>query len=89
VRAGHYSKVVVEIKVSQSGSAQLFWTTASAPGTSEAASAHVATTADGQFHPYAFEVSKNEYWGGCLTGMRLDPAVAEGVTMEIRAIKIE
>ena len=89
VRAGHFSRVVVEMKVSQAGGAQLFWTTASAPGTSEAASTKVATVADGQFQPYTFEVGKNEYWGGCLTGMRLDPSAAEGVTVEIKSIRLE
>ncbi|MEI6499867.1 MAG: LamG-like jellyroll fold domain-containing protein [Armatimonadota bacterium] len=89
IRGNRFSKVVVDMRVSQSGGAQLFWTSASVPGAQEAASATVETTADGQFHRYTFEVGKNDRWGGCLTGFRLDPAVASGVKIEIKSIELQ
>jgi len=89
VRGGRFTKVVVDMRVSHAGDAQLFWTTASWPRTEEQASAHVTTVADGQFHRYAFEVGASEYWGGCLTGMRLDPTALQGVTVEVRSIRLE
>jgi len=88
VRANRFTKVVVEMRVSQSGGAQLFWCTSST-GTSEASSARLTTVADGQFHRYTFAVGKNEYWGGCVTSLRLDPTALEGVTVEIRSIGLE
>jgi hypothetical protein len=88
VRLSKFSQVVVEMRVSRPGGAQLFWTTASSPRTEERASAHVQTVADGQFHSYAFEVGKNEDWGGCLLGMRLDPTDQAGVNVEIRGIEL-
>jgi len=89
VRASRYRKVVVEMRVSQPGAAQLFWSTTSRPDMSESASLHLATAADGQFHRYAFEVATNEHWGGCVTGLRFDPAVKAGVVVEIRAIRLD
>ena len=89
IRGSRFTKVVVEMRVSESGGAQLFWTTASEPRTSERASAHVTTTADGQFHRYAFDVGGSEYWGGCVTSLRFDPTNAAGVTIEVRRIELE
>jgi len=89
IRGNRFSKVVVEMRVSQSGVAQLFWISASVPGATEGAAATVETTADGQFHRYTFEVGKNDRWGGCLTGFRLDPAVASGVKIEIKSIELQ
>lgn len=89
VRASRYTQVVVEMRVSVTGDSQLFWTTTGDPGATEANSLHVATTADGQFHRYVFEVGKQEAWGGCLTGLRLDPAVAAGVKVEIRSVSLQ
>jgi hypothetical protein len=89
LRASRYARVVVEMRVSEPGAAQLFWSTASRPDMSESASLHLPTAADGQFHRYAFEVAKNEHWGGCVTGLRVDPAVKAGVLVEIRAIRLE
>jgi hypothetical protein len=89
IRASRYSRVVVEMRVSQAGDAQLFWTTASTPGASETASMHAAAVADGKFHRYAFEVGKSDLWGGCVTGLRFDPAAASGVTVEIASIALE
>jgi len=89
IRGSRFTKVVVEMRVSQSGGAQLFWTTAAEPGTSEAASAHVQTTADGEFHRYAFDVGGKEHWGGCVTSLRFDPTNAAGVNIEVRRIELE
>jgi hypothetical protein len=89
IRASRFAKVVIEMRVSKPGGAQLFWTTSAMPHANEPASAHVTTVADGEFHPCTFEVGKSEYWGGCLTGMRFDPAVMEGVSIEIRGIWLE
>jgi hypothetical protein len=89
IRANRFSKVIVDMKVSAPGGAQLFWSTSAIPRTSEGASVKAPTVGDGQFHAYTFEVGKNDYWGGCLTHLRLDPAVAEGVTVEIRSIRLE
>ncbi len=89
VRASRYNKLVVEMRVSRPGSAQLFWSTATMPQTSEAASVSVGTRGDGQFHAYEFAVGRNDHWGGCVTGLRLDPAVAAGVAIEIRSIRME
>jgi len=89
IRANAITKVVVEMRISRPGDAQLFWTTASEPGATEAASLHASTTADGQFHRYTFDVAKNEHWGGCVTSLRLDPAAAAEVTVEISSIELE
>lgn len=89
LRASKFTKVVVEMRVSKPSGAQLFWSTASLPKTEERSSAHVQTQADGQFHPYVFEVGQSEYWDGCVTGMRLDPTAVEGVTIEIRKIELQ
>ena len=89
LRASEFTKVVVEMRVSRAGGAQLFWSTASLPRAEERASAHVETRADGEFHSYSFDVGQSEYWGGCVTGMRLDPSNTEGVTIEVRAIRLE
>jgi hypothetical protein len=89
IRARLYSKVVLNMRVSEASDAQLFWSTISTPGANEAASLHAKTIADGQFHRYVFEVGKNEYWGGCVTGMRLDPADRTGITVEIASISLE
>ena len=87
-RAARFARVVVEMRVSQPGDVQLFWTTASYPHPEERMSLYAKTVADGQFHHYAFAVGATEFWGGCLTGMRFDPAKAAGVTVEIRAIRL-
>jgi hypothetical protein len=89
VRAARFSKVVVEMRVSQPGGVQLFWTTSSYPHAEERVSLQAKTLADGEFHPYTFAVAGTEFWGGRLTGMRLDPASAAGVTVEIRGIRLE
>ena len=89
VRAGRYSKLVVEMRASRPGPAQVFWATASTPGTSETASAHARVPADGQFHRVVFDLGANAHWGGCVTGLRFDPAAAEGVLIEVRAIRLE
>jgi len=89
VRASRYSRLVVEMRASQPGHAQVFWSTTSAPGASEAASAHAEVPADGQFHRVVFHLCGNEHWGGCLTGLRFGPTGAEGVRIEIRAIRLE
>lgn len=89
IRANKFSRVVVEMRVSKSGNAQIFWATKSYPRMSEAASLHVPTVADGEFHKYVFEVGRNEYWGGCVTGLRLDPTSEAGVTVEIASIALE
>jgi hypothetical protein len=88
-RCSRYTRVVVDMRLSSGGSAQLFWTTASYPRTQEAVSAHAQTVADGQFHRVVFEVGESEFWGGCLLGMRLDPTDQEGVTVEIRGVTLE
>jgi hypothetical protein len=89
IRGSKFTKVVVDMRVSQSDGAQLFWTTASDPRTSEAASAHVQTTADGEFRRYVFDVGANDYWGGCVTSLRFDPTNAAGVDIEMRSIGLE
>lgn len=89
VRASLYSKFVVDMKTSRTGSAQVFWSTSSMPGMSEAASAHAPVPADGQFHRVEFNLRENPSWGGCLTGLRFDPTSAEDVLIEIQAIKLE
>jgi len=89
IRAGKFSKVIVEMRVSQSGGAQLFFSTASEPRAGEAASARVTTTADGEFHRLTFDVGANEHWGGCLTGLRFDPSNAAGTTIEVKRIELQ
>ena len=89
VRASRFTRVVVEMRADEPGSAQLFFTTAAQPQVSESASAHVAIAAHGEFRPYAFEVGHNALWGGCVKSMRLDPTNKAGVTVEIRAIRLQ
>jgi hypothetical protein len=82
--------VIVEMRVSgPAGPAQLFWTTASLPGTSEAASEHAETIADAAWHDYVFPVARNWAWSGCITSLRFDPATKKDVTIEIRSIRLE
>jgi len=89
VRANRYSKIIVDMRVSKGGPCQIFWTTSEMPRHNEPASAHATTKADGEFHEVVFNVGKNEWWGGCLTNLRFDPAAAEGVKIEIRSIRLE
>ncbi len=89
LRASRFTQVVVDMRVSQAGGAQLFWSTVAVPNANEPASISLQTVADGQFHRYVFEVGRNEYWGGCVKGLRFDPASAEGVTIEIRGIEVK
>jgi len=88
IRANRFTRVIVEMRVSKPGIAQLFWTSPTM-STNEPASVHATTRADGEFHQFIFEVGKNEYWGGCLTGLRFDPCGEEGVRIEIRRIALE
>jgi hypothetical protein len=89
LRAGRYAKLVVEMRISRTSDAQLFWSTSSAPGMSEAASLHAQAPADGRFHRLVFELGRSEHWGGCLTGLRFDPTSSEGVSVEIRDINLQ
>ena len=75
--------------MSQPGRAQLFWSTASHPDMTEDGGLTLSTTADGQFHRYVFDAAKNRHWGGCVTGLRFDPAAKAGVVVEIRSIALE
>jgi len=88
VRGNKFTRVIVDMRVSEPGDAQLFWSTPLAP-TSEEASLHAKTIADGEFHRYAFDVGGSEYWGGCVTSLRFDPAAAAGVAIEIRAVELQ
>jgi len=89
IRASRATKVIVTMRVSKPGWAQLFWTTSSSPMTSEAASTSTAVTADGQFHDATFPVGTSEHWGGCVTSIRFDPIGAEATRIEIRSIRLE
>ncbi|MGO8747919.1 MAG: LamG-like jellyroll fold domain-containing protein [Thermoguttaceae bacterium] len=89
LRAGRYARVVVEMRVSRPGGAQLFWSTVSHPDMTEDGSLTLPTAADGQFHRYAFDVAKNGHWGGCVTALRFDPTAKTGVVVEIRSIALE
>ena len=89
VHASRYTKLVVEMRISQPSDAQVFWSTSSTPGMSESASVHAQAPADGRFHRLRFDLGGNEHWGGCLTGLRFDPTSAEGVSVEIRAMGLE
>jgi hypothetical protein len=88
VRASRYTKLVVEMRASRAGDAQVFWTTSSMPGMSETASVHATFPADGKFHPVVFDLAAHEHWGGCVTAMRLDP-ISAAATIEIRSIRLE
>ena len=89
IRAGRYTRAVVEIRLSKPGVAQLFWTTATEPGTSEAASVTAPVPGDGQFHRCVLEVGRNEHWSGAITSLRFDPTMEKGVRIEIRSIGLE
>ena len=89
LRASRYMRAIVEMRLSRPGAAQLFWTTSSEPATSEPASVTVPVLADGQFHACSFPVGRNEHWNGCITSLRFDPTAASGVTVEVRAIRLE
>jgi hypothetical protein len=89
LRANSITRVVVNMRVSKPADAQLFWSSASVPAMTEPASLHAQTVADGQFHRYTFEVSKNEYWGGCVTALRFDPTDATDVNIEIASIELQ
>ena len=89
LRASRYGKVLVEMRVSRPGGAQVFWSTVSQPSTSETSSLTLPTAGDDQFHRYVFEVAKNESWSGCVTSLRLDPTAESGVVVEIRSIRLE
>jgi len=89
IRAGRYTRAIVEMRLSRTGTAQLFWTTSSEPAASEPASVTAPVVADGQFHTCSLPVGQNEHWTGCITSLRLDPTTDSGVTIEIRAIRLE
>lgn len=89
IRASRYTKAIVEMRLNRpAGSAQLFWSTTGS-GVNGDASVVVNTVADSQWHSYVFEVAKNQNWGGCVTSLRFDPASEEGVTVEIKSIRLE
>jgi hypothetical protein len=89
IRASRYARAIVELRLSRPGTAQLFWTTSSAPAASEPASVTASVVADGQFHACSFAVGQNEHWNGCITSLRFDPTTDSGVTIEVRAIRLE
>ena len=89
LRASRYARVVVDLRVSRPGVAQLFWTTPSAPGASEAASVTAPVLADGQFNACEFAVARNAHWTGCIQSLRFDPTAESGVKVEIRSIRLE
>jgi hypothetical protein len=89
LRAGQFTKLMVEIRVSRPGPAQVFWTTPSEPSCSEAASVKAPVVADGQFHTCGFEVGNNAHWRGCITSLRFDPTAGKDILVEIRAIRLE
>jgi hypothetical protein len=89
IRASRYTRATVEMRLSRSGTAQLFWTTSSEPAASEPASLSVPVVADGQFHACSFPLGQNEHWSGCVTSLRFDPTAAAGVTIQVRAIRLE
>lgn len=89
LRASHFTKLVVDMRVSKSDGAQLFWMTASQPGANEGNSVHTTTVADGQFHPVVFDLGQHEGWGGCVTGLRLDPTSVGDSVVEIKGIRFE
>jgi hypothetical protein len=61
IRASEYSKVIVEMRVSRTGDAQLFWTTSDSTNWTEPASMRTNTKADGDFHEYEFKTGKHDY----------------------------
>ncbi len=89
LRAASYTRAIVQMRLSRSGTAQLFWTTTSEPATSESASVTAPVEEDGRFHACSFPVGQNEHWAGCVTSLRFDPTTASGVKIEIRSIRLE
>jgi len=89
IRASRFSRAIVEMRLNRAGTAQLFWTTSSEPATSEAASVRASVVADGQFHACSLPVGQNDHWTGCVTSLRFDPTTDSGVTIEIRAFRLE
>jgi hypothetical protein len=89
IRASRYTRAIVEMRLSRPGTAQLFWATSSEPAASEPASVTAPVVADGRFHACSFAVGQNEHWSGCITSLRFDPTTASGVTVEVRAIRLE
>ena len=89
LRGSRFSRLVVEMRVSQASGAQVFWTNATVPHAAEHASAHAQAPADGQFHRLVFEVGQNEAWGGCITSLRFDPTSVAGAVVEIKSIVLE
>lgn len=89
LRGSRFSRFAIEMRVSAPGTVQLFWANAMTPHANESASLRDTVPADGQFHKVVFEVAKNELWGGCITGFRLDPTDADGAVVEIRSLGLE
>jgi hypothetical protein len=90
LRASRFTNLVVEMRTSRpAGPVQLFWSTVTAPQPTEDTSVVVQAGADGQWHRYTFAVGGNPLWGGCVTSLRLDPATEEGVTVEIKSVRLE
>jgi hypothetical protein len=88
IRASRYKKVVVRMRTGRGGHVQLFWTTASAPTASEAASLSRPLAA-GAEQTVVFDVGGSDLWSGCVTGLRLDPGDHEGVELAIREIRLD
>ncbi len=89
LRSNRFTRFVVEMRVSKTGTAQIFWTNALVPNATEKASVRVEAVANGQFQRLEFAVSANETWGGRLKSLRFDPTDQEGARVEIRYMGLE
>ena len=86
VRAADWSALRVRMKVDAGAMAQVFWTTADAPTTTEEASVQVTLIADGAWHDYIFALAENPRWTGIVRQLRFDPTQAAGAHFTIASI---
>ncbi len=74
-----WSKVSINMKVTQGDIAQFYWVTENSPEMNEHKVAVFRVQPDGEFHTYTIDLSQHPLWSGqTLTGIRLDPANGTG-----------
>ncbi|HSV75088.1 MAG TPA: hypothetical protein VLH79_15110 [Chthonomonadales bacterium] len=81
-------EILMRVRATGDGTAQLFWTTEASPQWDEARSTSFTIPADGAWHEVIVPVGSHPEWrGATITGLRIDPAVRAGARAEIDWIR--
>lgn len=74
VLPGLVEQIVISMRTTGAGPAQLFWATEAEPVFTEPKSAQIPTIADGYYHEYLLDLRGHALWPGqTIVGLRLDP----------------